>query len=126
MQDLWKAKLGWDETVPQHIFTTWTDYVEQLPLLNEFRISRKVLTTNPVNIQLHGFSDASEKAYGACLYLRSVDNQGKILCSLVCAKSRVAPLKSLSVPRLELCAAVLLVRLYRGTKDTLKIKLDKG
>lgn len=61
-----------------------------------------VVCVDPIDIQLHGFCDASMVGYGAALYLRSVDSKENVLTRLICAKSRVAPLKSLSLPRLEL------------------------
>ena len=62
-------------------------------------------------MQLHHFSDASETAYGACSYLRSVDSEGRVSVQLIMAKSRVAPLASITIPRLELMAAVVATRL---------------
>ncbi|XP_033220998.1 uncharacterized protein LOC117175397 [Belonocnema kinseyi] len=80
---------------------------------------------NPFNVQLHGSCDASEKAYGACIYIRSTDNQGVHHISLICSKSRVAPLKQITLPKLELCAATLLVNLCQSTSQSLKIQIDK-
>jgi hypothetical protein len=71
-----------------------------------------------MDIQIHGFSDASEKAYGACIYIRSNNQEGKTTVKLLCAKSRVSPLKQVSLPRLELCGAVLLARLLKKTLDS--------
>ena len=68
---------------------------------------------------------ASTKAYGACLYLRSINDKGEHHCSLICAKSRVAPLKSVTLPKLELCAALVLTNLYQATIQSLKITFDK-
>jgi hypothetical protein len=65
----------------------------------------------PTEIQLHGFCDSSEKAYGSCLYLRSVNQQGEVTTKLFCSKSRVAPVKKITLPRLELCEALLLALL---------------
>lgn len=76
-------------------------------------------------VELRCFSDASEVAYGACIYLRSTDVQGKITTKLLCSKSRVAPLKRLSLPRLELCAAVLLADMYQVSSRALKINFNK-
>jgi len=64
-----------------------------------------------VNVQLHHFSDASEIGYGAVSYLRIVDDKGTPHCSFVLGKSRVTPLKVVSIPRLELAAAVVAVKL---------------
>jgi hypothetical protein len=63
--------------------------------------------------------------YGACLYVRSKDECGNTVVSLICAKSRVAPLKTITITRLELCGALLLARLYRETYDALNIKPSK-
>jgi len=70
-------------------------------------------------IQLHGFCDASEQAYGACIYVKGKNDSTALLCS----KSRVAPLKALSLPKLELCGAVLLVRLMKKITNSLNIKI---
>lgn len=64
-------------------------------------------------VQLHGFSDASEQAYGAWIYIVCKSSSGEMSCALMCSKSRVAPLKILSLPRLELCRALLLARLMK-------------
>ena len=64
-----------------------------------------------VEISLHHFSDASEKGYGQCIYIRLVNDEGKIHCILLVGESRVIPKKFLSIPRLELTAAVLSVKM---------------
>ena len=64
-----------------------------------------------VNISLHNFSDASEIGYGECSYLRVVDENENIYCSLIMGKERVDPKKLVSIPRLELVAAVLSVKI---------------
>lgn len=69
-------------------------------------------------VQLHGFADASTLAYGAVIYVRTIEISGRINCILLCAKSKVAPLKSLAVPRLELAAAELACRLIKRVMQT--------
>lgn len=78
-----------------------------------------------LRIELHSFSDASEAAYGACLYARSFDQSGKISVKLICSKSRVAPIKTISLPRLELNTAYLIAKLYKLFKTTLQINFDE-
>lgn len=75
------------------------------------------------NLILHGFSDASEQAYGACIYMVCKDLNEKITTILMCSKSRVSPLKVLSLPRLELCGAVLLIRLMNKVLTGLNVRV---
>lgn len=75
------------------------------------------------NLVLHGFSDASEQAYGACIYMVCKGLNGKITTALMCSKSRVSPLKVLSLPRLELCGAVLLIRLINKVLTSLNVEV---
>lgn len=116
LQELWSLKLEWDELIPQPLLTRWRWFSDRLFSLNDICIPRNVIALQSVStIQLHGFSDASEGAYGACLYVRSEDEQGHVCVRLLCSKSRVAPLKQISIPRLELCGALLLSRLVDKT-----------
>ena len=119
IQDCWKLKIGWDESVPQTIHTTWRSFVTQLPLIRELAIPRHLVLPNYKDVQIHGFCDASKRGYGACLYLRSVNAESRVLVRLACAKSRVAPVSQLSIPRLELCGAVLLTRLFAEARVAL-------
>jgi hypothetical protein len=84
-----------------------------------------VNTGGCTRIEIHGFADASSYAYGACLYVRSVSVKQEVAVRLICAKSRVAPLKTTSIPRLELCAAVLLRRLAKNIISTLRIHITQ-
>ena len=122
IQLLWKAGLHWDSSIPVDIHTMWLSFKEQLPLLGELNFNRLIIAPDATEVQMHGFSDASEKAYGACIYLRSTDTQGEHHISLVCAKSRVAPVNPVTLPRLELSAALLLARLCTAVKQVLKIQ----
>jgi hypothetical protein len=94
--------------------------------VNEIAVDRLVLAKGqPTEIQLHGFYDSSEKAYEACLYLRSVNQQGEVTTKLPCSKSRVAPVKKVTLPRLELCGALLLAQLIQKTEPALNLKIDR-
>lgn len=77
---------------------------------------------SPLSYQLHEFSDASQNAYCACVYLRTVSVDSTIYTQLVSAKTKVAPLKSVTIPRLELCGAVLLVRLMKQFVKSLSVE----
>lgn len=121
MQQLWQLQIGWDESLPQSIYTTWIDYYEDLHHINRLRVTRNI---NPGNsndyINIEGFCDASEKAYGACIYATSTNKDGDIISKLICSKSRIAPLKSVTLPRLELNGALLLAKLLTTVRDALK------
>lgn len=125
LQRLWQLNLEWDESVPTEVFTSWTTFYSQLDTLHDISISRQFLVKNVKYVEVHGFCDASERAYGACVYLRSVDEEEKCVVQLVCSKSRVAPLKSTSLPRLELCGAVLLARLTNKVLKSLDVHIDQ-
>ncbi|XP_068734645.1 uncharacterized protein [Montipora capricornis] len=113
VQELCRIKLGWDDEIPPEYYSSWEKWLADVPKLSSFSICRSVLPEafGPVvSSQLHHFSDASEAAYGSISYLRLVDEEGRVHCSFLFAKSRLAPLKSVSIPRLELSAATLSVR----------------
>ncbi|XP_050494476.1 uncharacterized protein LOC126875568 [Bombus huntii] len=111
LQRLWTLKINWDESLPADVHTEWSKYYAQLPLLNNVEFPRKTIINPAAEIQLHGFCDASERAYGACVYLRTITLDGQVCTRLLTAKSKVAPLKSLTIPRLELSGALLLASL---------------
>lgn len=124
LQSMWALKVHWDEPLESdsHIAVEWNHIASELPLLNSITIPRKIIfTQHPVVKELHGFSDASELAYSACVYLRTVSPDGDVNVSLVTSKSRVAPLKKQSIPRLELCGALLLSRLMKKVLESLKL-----
>ena len=120
IQKLWSLSLGWDEPPPTDIIQLWAKYKNQLPCLSKIEISRKLFSDVNFQFEIHGFCDASEKAYAAVVYLRIFDNEGNVIIKFLCAKTKVAPLTKLTIPRLELCAAVLLCNLV--TFITLSLK----
>ncbi|GFY11581.1 integrase_H2C2 domain-containing protein [Trichonephila clavipes] len=75
------------------------------------------------SIELHAFSDASEKAYGSSIYLKSISALGEVKVCLVTSKSRVSPLKQISIPRLELCRAVQAAKLMKKVKEALNLQI---
>ncbi|XP_065094876.1 uncharacterized protein LOC135715620 [Ochlerotatus camptorhynchus] len=113
MLELALLQTGWDSPVPPQLQQKWTDFHRRLFKLAEFSIPRFSFIPDYVDVQLHCFADASDLAYGACLYVRSMDQQGNVRIELLSSKSRVAPLKRLTIPRLELCAAREAAHLYQ-------------
>jgi len=123
---LWLHKFDWDEQLPSELLNQWMDMYLQLCQVNEIAVDRLVLAKGqPTEIQLHGFCDSSKKAYGACLYLRSVNQQREVTTKLLCSKLRVAPVKKVTLPMLELCGAFLLAQLIQKTVPALNLKIDR-
>ncbi len=108
MQYLWISKLDWDEPLDFELFKKWCEFKSPIPKLSVIKIPRWY---NSVSLEwhLHGFADASARAYSATAFF-VVPNRTSML---IMSKSRVAPIKTQSLPRLELCATVLLVRLLK-------------
>nr|CAI5827413.1 unnamed protein product [Callosobruchus analis] len=125
MQRLWEEKISWDQPVSNSIASRWNKFKNELTYLNDSCIPRRVICEDVKSIELHGFSDASEPAYGACLYVRTVNSLGQVSVKLLCAKSKVSPLKKLTIPRLELCGALLLARLFSKVIKSIGITFDK-
>lgn len=126
IQKLWIAGLDWDEEVTGNLLDEWNIYHEDLPGLTQITIPRWLRTnTNDALVELHGFSDASKIAFAAAVYIRRVDAVGNVHVALVTAKTKVAPIKQVSIPRLELCGAVLVTRLLIEVAETLKIEKSK-
>lgn len=121
MQQLWQAKITWDESLPMDLHSEALTYISEIHAVSNLNIQRNVVISNRDHIEIHGFCDASETAYGACIYIKGTDSQGIISCNLLCAKSRVAPIKTISLPRLELCGALLLAELTRKVLDSIHI-----
>ncbi|KAL9951191.1 hypothetical protein ACROYT_G043811 [Oculina patagonica] len=128
-QDLCLKGLGWDDKVPESTQRQWEAWLSDLPKLERFEIPRCFKPPEFAAVrrrELHHFSDASSQGYGAVSYLRQTDANGKVHCSLVMAKSRVAPLKSVTIPRMELSAAVLATRLDRMIKQEVTMPIDSS
>ncbi|XP_018377310.1 PREDICTED: uncharacterized protein LOC108770304 [Trachymyrmex cornetzi] len=125
MQDLWRCKLHWDESILPSIHSAWNEFATQLDSIKELSIDRQILIPGHIDIQVHGFCDASNIGYGACIYVRSNDKYNNTRCHLLCAKSRVAPLKTVTIPRLELCGALLLTKLYEEIRGAVKLSFNK-
>jgi len=93
----------------------------ELAELSKFRIDRCFKECySPKQVQIHFFADALQAVYGVVAYLRMCDSSGNVKCSFLIGKARLAPMKSVSIPRLELIAACLAVKLNQMMKSQLK------
>lgn len=120
IQQLWEIPLSWDDDIPEALAKKWTEFRRALDSLNNIKIPRHIFSGEMAQqTQVHVFVDASEKAYGAAIYIRASLRDGRKIVRLLCAKSKVAPLQKLSIPRLELCAALLGVELGKKVKKEL-------
>ncbi|XP_065356265.1 uncharacterized protein LOC135950662 [Calliphora vicina] len=118
IQHLWKLQSDWDEPLDKDLSKTWKSFVQNLPALTNIKINRWIQRSNGTPLQLHGFADASEKAYAAVVYAKV----GSTI-TIVAAKSKVNPIKNKkTLPKLELCAAHLLARLLHK----IKYKINAG
>lgn len=117
IKDLWLAKIGWDDVPPNRIVRKWDQFQAELPHISQLKFNRHIGVVESSKVSLVGFADASEKAYGGAVYAHVVKPDGGIAISLICAKSKVAPLKVISLARLELCAALLLSVLIKRVFD---------
>ena len=124
VQELWAQKLDWDESLTAHVEEKWKRWLSELDTLCAFKLPRHHLnfSSHCDDVQMHIFGDASEKGFGAVAYLRYAPDQQNIVCSLLAAKTRVAPLKpTLSIPRLALQGAVLSVHMCNALKNELNL-----
>jgi len=126
MQRLWTDGIGWDDPVSAEISQRWSRYQSELHLITNIQIRRRLTYDNMSSVQLHAFSDSSEKGYAAAVYLR-VESPTSVHCHLVAGKSKVAPLKRCTIPRLELCGAVLAARLLHFVVSVYadRLKIDE-
>lgn len=121
-----RREAEWDEPITEEGKTMWRRWLTELPHLTKVRIPRWYAgsVANPKSIvQLHHFCDASQRAYGAVSYLRITTDEGQHLVSFVTGKAKLAPLKQQTIPRLELCAAVLAARLDTQLKRALELEI---
>ena len=129
LQEFCRMKLGWDDPITNHYLTAWKQWLDELRLLEKFAIQRCMKSTQPnqpVSYEIHHFYDASEVAYGVVSYMCSTDSSNQSSCSFVMGKSRVASMKKITIPRLELSAAALAVRQDKVIRQELDIPIIKS
>ncbi|GBN75297.1 hypothetical protein AVEN_219110-1 [Araneus ventricosus] len=101
----------------------WLQFSSALQNVNDIEVDRCILLPKPDLIEIHGFADASEAAYGAAVYCKSRSRSGEVFIKLIASKSRVSPIKRLTIPKLELCSAVLLAKLVTRVISALKLDI---
>ena len=129
LQDLCKQRLDWDDLVGENESHRWEKWKEDLPKLSQLAVKRCVKPPDLEKFKfavLHHFADASQFAFGAVLYLRMVDSTDNAYCWFLMGKSRLAHIKPMTVPRLELSAAVLAVQLDETLESELEIPLHQS
>ena len=114
------AKLDWDDKLPADLVDKWLAWYNQVALIDQIKIPRWSGFNPSAQIELHGFADASMKAYAAVVHLRvCLENVSHV--RIIQAKTKVSPIKTISIPKLELCGAALLSVLMSKVRKALKL-----
>ncbi|XDV29292.1 hypothetical protein PO909_032429 [Leuciscus waleckii] len=126
LQELCQRGFGWDEPLPQAVVDRWEGWTNSLERIKSFSVARCLKpkgygTTKCA--ELHHFADASENGYGSVSYIRQANEQDIVHVTFLMGKSRVLPLKNITVPRLELAAAALLVKVDKMLRRELHLPL---
>ena len=126
LQQLWQEALGWDDPMPEAYKSRWQTWLAQFSTVEDIPIPRCYDVQQRTDVQMHVFTDASEVGYGMVAYLRftSSTDAGDVQVAFLFGKSRVAPLKSVSVPRMELQAALLGVRVATKLRQELQVDIQ--
>ena len=117
-----ERKLDWDDPLPENLVPIWSSIYSDLKKVESISVSRWLNSQTKSRMELHGFSDASTKALSAAIYLRVIQD-GKSTASIVAAKTKVAPVKTLTVPRFKLCASLLLAKLASHIVKALHLEI---
>ena len=128
LQQMCKENCGWDSSLPCELKPQWEKWLTDLPSLEKLEVPRCYVPQNfgtVVQQELHHFSDASTIGYGQCSYVRMINEQQEVYCCLVLGKSRVAPLKINTIPRLELTAATTSVKISKLLNSEMTTKMEE-
>jgi transposase InsO family protein len=128
LQEACRRQIGWDDALPLDLMSAWKAWLEDQPTLEAFGVQRCIIPGGfkTANVELHHFSDASRDGYGTASYMRITDNYGNVACSLVLAKTRLAPIRQATIPRLELAAATMSVVVDKYLRAEFDIKIDES
>ncbi|XP_074034150.1 uncharacterized protein [Leptinotarsa decemlineata] len=126
MQDIWRVGIDWDDLLPEELLIAWKDWLIDMEKIVLIKIPRcySLLIPSALRIEIHTFCHSSEKAFSAVSFLRVIGENRTDVC-LISAKTRVSPLKPLSIPRLELQAAVMASRLAQVIRNELEFPIDE-
>ncbi len=126
LQTVWGKDLNWDDELDSTDTSKWMEIKEDLMKIGDVVISRCVSIPDPrseTKYEIVCFCDASAKAYATSVYLvQKTDNSAK--SDLIFSKTRIAPLKGMSIPRLELLAVLIGVRGVKFVETQIKLPLD--
>lgn len=123
IQGLWSSKLEWDDALPEEFASRWRTFETDLEEMAALSVPRWLgYRVSSLAVELHGFSDASQAALSAVVYLRVMSDLDDARVTIVSAKTRVAPLKRVTIPRLEFSAALLLTRQISSVRKTLDLE----
>ncbi|XP_014203559.1 uncharacterized protein LOC106635883 [Copidosoma floridanum] len=135
LQDLWRANLDWDESAPSSMIQRWTAFAAELQTISSLSLPRWIGTVASADIHLHVFSDASRRAMAAVLYSRLQAVDSSVRCHILLAHTKLAPIHifkpmaepvtRMTIPRLELCAALLTAKLLRSMAEELAVPIER-
>ncbi|GBL73826.1 hypothetical protein AVEN_185808-1 [Araneus ventricosus] len=122
LQECWKLGISWDSNLPEDVINKFKKWKDELQELKFLKIPRRLsnLDLNESSLTLHTFCDASKLVYATCIFLRA-EKEGKVTFQLIQARSRIAPLKGISIPRMELLAYNIGARLANSVKKDLNL-----
>ncbi|KRX86446.1 hypothetical protein T4E_10538 [Trichinella pseudospiralis] len=126
LQTLWQRGTSWDEPLPHDVMEQWRRWKQELPHLSKIRLPRALVPValgQVTRLEIHAFCDSSEKAYGAVAYMRIETTNHHSVVNFVTSKTRVAPIRRLTLPRLELMGALVAARLVRSVQKMLGLQV---
>lgn len=115
LQQIWLHKnISWDTKLPPPLQEKWNSFISEAPLMEQIRVPRHIPIEGCRSVELIGMSDGSSVAYSAVMYLRVTSEQGAVSVHLIRARTKVMPLKPITINRGELCGALLLARVLNS------------
>lgn len=129
LREVAELEIDWDDPIPSDVGSKWRSFRNEMIVLKEVRMPRWISWNGLLKLELHGFADASDLAYGACLYVRAVFPDGSFQMRLISSKSHILPKKKgrkklITTPRAELLAALLLAKLVTKLLDATELKFE--